>query len=343
MIKTLNTYKKSGVNINLANKFVKHISTLSKNNSSKLNKSLNFKNIGSFGSLFDLSRLNIKSPVLVSSTDGVGTKIELAIKYRIFKNIGTDLVAMCVNDIIVMGAKPLFFLDYFATSKLDLRRDKIIINSINSGCKNAMCDLVGGETAEMPGFYPNQKFDLAGFAVGIVSKEKILNKNLVKQGNVILGVPSNGLHSNGFSLVRFILKKNKITSSLKKEIMKPTKIYVKEILDIVNKGLVNTLSHITGGGIVENLPRSIPDNLSANIFLNKLKTQTIFSWIKSKGVSEKEMLKTFNCGVGMCIIASKKNVKKIQKYFPKKYRPFEFGVITNKGRNKINFLNKIKW
>ena len=199
--------------------------------------------------------------MIVSCTDGVGTKIELANKFKKFDTIGIDLVAMCVNDLIVQGAKPLFFLDYIAVGKLNLKKTKKILKGIFKGCKLSDCKLVGGETAEMPGVYSKDKFDLAGFSVGIISKKKILNKNNVKKNDIVLAIPSNGIHSNGYSLVRSILKKNKIPQP-KKEILKPTKIYTKEILKLTDKNFINASAHITGGGLIENLLRSVPKNLT---------------------------------------------------------------------------------
>ena len=211
---------------------------------------------------------------------------------------------MCINDLIVQGAKPLFFLDYIAVGKLDLNKTKKILKGIFKGCKISDCKLIGGETAEMPGIYSKDKFDLAGFSVGIVSK-KIFDKNKVKKGNIVLAIPSNGIHSNGYSLVRSILKKNKLPNNLKKEILKPTKIYSKEILKLTKKKLINSAAHITGGGLVENLLRSVPKNLTLNIDLSKIKiTLEIFKWLKSKNISDQEMMKTFNCGIGFCIIVS---------------------------------------
>ncbi len=194
----------------------------------------------------------------------------------------------------------------------------------------------------MPGIYKNEKFDLAGFSVGIISKKKILNKNKVKKDNIILAIPSSGLHSNGFSLVRSLLKKNKIPKKLKSELLTPTKIYVEEILNLTKRNLINSAAHITGGGLVENLGRSIPSNLSLNIDLSKIKIKSIFKWLKNNNISDKEMLKTFNCGVGFCLIVNKKNVKKIKKYFSKNYKPYEIGFISN-NKTKINIYNKIKW
>tara|TARA_Y100000591_G_scaffold221930_1_gene193359 strand:- start:1280 stop:2308 length:1029 start_codon:yes stop_codon:yes gene_type:complete len=342
MKKMQNSYKKSGVDISLANKLVKHISHLSKKDVKKTNSFINKDIIGGFGSLYDISKTKIKDPVIVSCTDGVGTKIDLANKFKKFDTIGIDLVAMCVNDLIVQGAKPLFFLDYIAVGKLDLKKTKNILKGIFKGCHLADCKLIGGETAEMPGIYSKNKFDLAGFSVGIVSKRKILNKYNVKNKNIVLAIPSSGFHSNGFSLVRSVLKKKKINKSFKKNLLKPTKIYSKEVLKLCNKNLINAAAHITGGGLIENLLRSIPENLTLNIDLSKIKIHKIFKWIKGKNISDKEMLRTFNCGVGFCLITPKKNVKKIKKYFTKQFIPYEIGFISKEKKN-INIFNQLKW
>ena len=342
MKKIQNSYKKSGVNISIANKFVNHIAKISKKNVKKTDKSFNADNIGAFGSTFDISNIKIKDPVIVSCTDGVGTKIDLANKFNKFDTIGIDLVAMCVNDLIVQGAKPLFFLDYIAVGKLNLNKTKNILKGILKGCKISNCNLIGGETAEMPGIYSKDKFDLAGFSVGIVSKRKILNKKNVKKDNLILAIPSSGIHSNGYSLVRAILKKNKITKKIKNELLKPTKIYTKEILKLVNRNLINAGAHITGGGLIENITRSVPNNLSINIDLSKIKIKKIFKWLKSKNLSDLEMLKTFNCGVGFCIIINKKNINKVKKYFTKDYMPYEIGYVSENVK-KLNLYNFIKW
>ena len=342
MKKIENSYKKSGVNISLANKLVKHISKISEKDVKKARDARNKDVIGGFGSLFDISNLNIKDPVIVSCTDGVGTKIELANKYKKFDTIGIDLVAMCINDLIVQGAKPLFFLDYIAVDKLNLIKTKNILKGIFKGCKISGCKLIGGETAEMPGVYSKDKFDLAGFSVGIVSKKRILDKKNVKNKNIVLAIPSNGIHSNGYSLVRSILKRHKIPKNLKKEILKPTKIYSKEILALANKNLINAAAHITGGGLIENLLRSIPNEFTLNIDLSKIKILKIFSWLKTKNISDKEMMRTFNCGVGFCIIVRKKNIVKIKKLFPKKFSPYEIGYIS-KGKNRINLFENFKW
>ena len=342
MKKIQNSYKKSGVNISLANKLVKHISRLSKKDVKKRKKPIEQDLIGGFGSIFDISKINIKDPVIVSCTDGVGTKIDLTNKFKKFDTIGIDLVAMCVNDLIVQGAKPLFFLDYIAVGKLNLSKTKKILKGIFKGCSISNCRLIGVETAEMPGIYSKDKFELAGFSVGIVSKKKILGKHNVKTNDIILAIPSNGLHSNGYSLVRSIIKEKKIIKSLRKELLRPTKIYTREILQLANKNLIKAAAHITGGGLIENLTRSVPQNLSINIDLSKIKITKIFKWIKSNNISDRDMLSTFNCGVGFCIIVSKKNSNKIKKIFSKKFMPYEIGSISN-GKNKVNLLNSLKW
>ncbi len=342
MKKMKNSYRKSGVNISLANKFVKHISVISKKVVQKRENSFQKENIGGFGSLFDISNYKIKDPVIVSCTDGVGTKIDLANKFKKFDTIGIDLVAMCVNDLIVQGAKPLFFLDYIAVGKLNLSKMKNILKGIFKGCKLSECKLIGGETAEMPGVYSTDKFDLAGFSVGIVSKKKILHKKNVRSKNIVLAIPSNGIHSNGYSLVRSILKNNKISNNLKNQILKPTKIYSKEILKLTKRNLINAAAHITGGGLIENLLRSVPDDLTLNINLAKIKTPKIFKWLKTKNISDQEMIKTFNCGVGFCIIVQQKNISKIKKVFSKQFKPYEIGFIS-KNKERIKVLNSIKW
>jgi len=342
MKKIKNSYKKSGVDISLANKLVNHISVLSKKGVQKTKNSFDREAIGGFGSLFDISKIKIKDPVIVSCTDGVGTKIDLANRFKKFDTIGIDLVAMCINDLIVQGAKPLFFLDYIAVGKLNLNKTKKILKGIFKGCKISGCKLIGGETAEMPGIYSKDKFDLAGFSVGIVSKKKILSKKKVKENDIILAIPSSGIHSNGYSLVRSILKNNKISNNFKKEIIKPTKIYANEILKLTNYNLINASAHITGGGLIENLLRSVPEHLTLDIDLSKIKTTKIFKWLKSKNISDQEMMRTFNCGIGFCLIAPKKNISKIKKFFSKQFMPYEIGFIS-KNKKKVNLSNSVIW
>ena len=204
------------------------------------------------------------------------------------------------------------------------------------------CKLIGGETAEMPGIYSKDKFDLAGFSVGIVSKKKILDKSNVKKNDIILAIPSNGIHSNGYSLVRSILEKSKLPKKFRKEILKPTKIYTKEILKLVKNDLINSAANITGGGITENIIRSVPNNLTINIDLSKIKIPFIFKWLKNKNINDLEMLKTFNCGVGFCLIVDEKNIKKIKTYFSKKFQPYEIGYIS-KSKKRLNFEKNLKW
>ena len=336
------TYEKSGVNINAGDKFVKYIANLSKKKKTEYRNN----NIGSFASITKIPK-DLKKPLLVSSTDGVGTKIEIANKLKKFDTIGIDLVAMCVNDILVQGAKPIIFLDYISIDRINLDKLKKIIRGIQKGCQISRCSLVGGETAEMPGTYSKNKFDIAGFSVGIVDTKKLLKKNNIKENDIIMAVPSNGLHSNGYSLVRNILNRNNVninkSNFLRKELLKPTKIYVKEILNLLKKNLIHGCAHITGGGLPGNLVRIIPKNYCANIYLDKLKIKPIFKWIKNKNVSDTEMLKTFNCGVGFCLITKKNKVDKVKKYFNKEFKPYVIGQITKNKNNKILFNEKIKW
>ena len=335
------TYEKSGVNINAANNFIKFISNISSKNKGKKK----FNNIGGFGSISNIPD-HFKKPKIVACTDGVGTKIEIANTLNKYDTIGIDLVAMSVNDLIVQGAKPLLFLDYISINKIDLKKLRSIIMGIVKGCRISDCELVGGETAEMPDTYEKGKFDLAGFAVGLVDKKKILTKKNIKKNDLVLAIPSSGVHSNGYSLVRHVLKKKKINlknnSFLKKELLRPTKIYVKEVLNLIDHNLLNGCSNITGGGIVDNIKRVIPDGLVADIDLNKVKTKKIFKWLKQNNIEDKEMLKTFNCGVGFCLIVKSKNLHKITKFFTKEFAPYVIGKITT-GKNKVKLNGKIDW
>jgi len=287
----------------------------------------------------------MNNPLIVSSTDGVGTKIEIANKIKKYNTIGIDLVAMCVNDLIVLGAKPIFFLDYIAVNKLKLKKVKKILDGIISGCKLAGCALVGGETAEMPGTYNKNKFDLAGFAIGVVEKNKLLIKSKIKVNDIILAIPSSGIHSNGFSLVRHILRRKKnsyLPSQIKKELIKPTKIYVRELNKINKKKLINGCANITGGGLLNNLIRVVPQKLCLNINLSNIKTKFIFKWLKKNNIKDSEMLNTFNCGVGFCLIANRQNVQKIKRIFSKEYQPYQIGVVS-KGKLKIKTFGKLQW
>ena len=328
-----------------ANKLVNYISKISRKTYKKNTETKSFKNIGSFGSIFDLSKLKMKNPIIISSTDGVGTKLEIANRFKKYNTIGIDLVAMSVNDLIVQGGKPIFFLDYIAVNKLELNKVKKILNGIVYGCKLAGCSLVGGETAEMPKTYEKNKFDLAGFAVGLVEKKNLLTKDKIKLNDIILAVPSSGLHSNGYSLVHHILKRKKnfyLKENIKRELIKPTKIYVKEVSKINSKKLIKGCANITGGGLLNNLIRVIPDSLSINIDLSKIKSKPIFKWLKKNNIEDSEMIETFNCGVGFCLIANKKNIEKIKKMFSKQYQPYEIGYVSNEN-SRINTYGKIKW
>ena len=335
------TYEKSGVNINAADNFVKFISRISSNNKGKKK----FNNIGGFGSISSIPK-KFKNPKIVACTDGVGTKVEIANTLNKHDTIGIDLVAMSVNDLIVQGAKPLLFLDYISINKINLPKLKSIIKGIIKGCKISNCELVGGETAEMPGTYEKGKFDIAGFAVGIVDEKKVLDKKNIKKNDLVLAIPSNGVHSNGYSLVRYVLKKENINLKynkfLKKELLKPTKIYVKEILSLINNNLINGCANITGGGLEDNIKRAIPEGMVADIDLNKVKTKKIFKWLKQRNIDDNEMLKTFNCGVGFCLIIKPNKLKKIKKFFTTEFKPYVIGKIIS-GKNKVKLNGKIDW
>ena len=341
MINKTFTYKKSGVNIDAADKFVNFISKIS----SKKKGNKKFNNIGGFGSISDIPK-GIKKPKIVACTDGVGTKVEIANLLNKYDTLGIDLVAMSVNDLIVQGAKPILFLDYISLNKIILSKLKSIIKGIKKGCEIANCELVGGETAEMPGTYEKGKFDIAGFAVGIVDQEKILDKKKIKNGNLILAIPSSGIHSNGYSLVRHILDKKKINIKknkfLKAELLKPTKIYADEVLKLNKKNLLNGCANITGGGLSDNIKRIIPDGLCANIDLNKVKTLKIFKWLKKNNISDKEMLKTFNCGVGFCLIVDPKKLNKVNRFFSREFEPYVIGKIT-RDKSKVKLNAQINW
>ena len=307
------TYTKSGVSIKVADKLVEKIKPISKKT---FDKNV-LGNIGGFGALYDFSKLKYKNPVLVSGTDGVGTKLKIAVKTNNLRGIGVDLVAMCVNDIISQGAKPLFFLDYYATSKLNLKKSVEILKGIAKGCKQSECALIGGETAEMPGLYKKNDFDLAGFCVGVVDKKDILPKKNIKKTDVIIGLKSSGFHSNGYSLINFLIDKKKLNlkkkinnTTYEKILIKPTKLYT-DILKLRNFKDIKAIANITGGGMTENIPRVLPKNMSAEIDLNKIQLPVIFKEIKNIGnVDYDEMLRVFNCGVGMIIIVSNTNADK---------------------------------
>jgi len=272
-------------------------------------------NLGGFGALFDIGAMNYRDPVLVSGTDGVGTKLKLAAEMNQHNTIGIDLVAMCVNDILVQGASPLFFLDYFACGKLDVDAASDVINGIAQGCKLADCALIGGETAEMPGMYAAGEYDLAGFCVGAVERADIIDGSTVRAGDTLIGIASSGPHSNGYSLIRKVLEvSNDILATefagrtLGEVLLEPTRIYVAAIKQLFENCNVKALSHITGGGLTENLPRVIPDNVQVNIETQSWELPAIFKWLQNEGnIESEEMFRTFNCGVGMVVCVAEKD------------------------------------
>ncbi|MCO6177792.1 phosphoribosylformylglycinamidine cyclo-ligase [Ciceribacter sp. RN22] len=279
--------------------------------------------IGGFGGLFDLKAAGFKDPVLVAANDGVGTKLKIAIDAGIHDTVGIDLVAMCVNDLVVQGAEPLFFLDYFATGKLDPDQGAAIVGGIADGCREAGCALIGGETAEMPGMYAGGDYDLAGFAVGAAERGQLLPAGDIAEGDVILGLSSSGVHSNGFSLVRKIVELSGLSwdapapfaegVSLGRALLAPTRIYVKPLLKAIREtGALKALAHITGGGFPENIPRVLPKHLAAEIDLGAFRVPSVFSWLsKAGGVAQNEMLRTFNCGIGMIVVVAETDATRV--------------------------------
>ena len=303
-------YKDAGVDIEAGNDLVERIKPIA----AKTRRPGVMAGLGGFGSLFELPLDQYKKPILVSGTDGVGTKLKLALDLGIHDTVGIDLVAMCVNDIVVLGAEPLFFLDYYATGKLDVETAASVVKGIGKGCELAGAALVGGETAEMPSMYSQGDYDLAGFCVGIVEKNKIIDGTQVKAGDKLIGIASSGPHSNGFSLIRKIIEKNNTPLdislsgvSLGKALLEPTRIYVKSLLTLLETVQVHALAHITGGGLTENIPRVLPNDLNAVIDLSSWEFPDIFKWLQKQGnIAQADMLTTFNCGVGMiaCVDAN---------------------------------------
>ena len=303
------TYADAGVDIDAGNTLVEQIKPAAKST----NRPGVMDSLGGFGAMFDLKAAGFKDPILVSATDGVGTKLRIAIDTQNLDTVGIDLVAMCVNDLICQGAIPLFFLDYFATGKLEVNEASKVINGIAEGCRQANTALVGGETAEMPGMYDGKDFDLAGFAVGAMERGETLPRN-VSNGDVLIGMPSSGIHSNGYSLVRKIVENSGHSwnddcpfgeGSLAEHLLEPTKIYVKSAVSALKTGKLKALAHITGGGLTENLPRALPEGLGANINLDAWDRLPIFNWlIEQADLKMSEALKTFNCGIGMIAICS---------------------------------------
>ena len=312
------TYADAGVDIDAGNALVAAIKPLVK----ATRRPGADADLGGFGGLFDLKAAGFRDPILVAANDGVGTKLKIAIDTGLHDTIGIDLVAMCVNDLVVQGAEPLFFLDYFATGKLDIDNARRVIAGIAQGCRESGCALIGGETAEMPGMYRDADYDLAGFCVGAVERDEILPRADIVAGDVLIGLPSSGVHSNGYSLVRKLVEKEGLAwdapapfahgKTLAEALLTPTRLYVKPVLAALKatggggaQGAIKGLSHITGGGLSENLPRVLPDGLAAHVELGTFKAPAVFGWLQGAGnLDDAEMLRTFNCGIGMVVVAS---------------------------------------
>jgi len=315
-----NSYEKAGVNIDAGEALVKAIGPLAK----ATRRKGALPSLGGFGGLFDLKAAGFEDPILIAATDGVGTKLKIALSAGIHDTIGIDLVAMCVNDLIVQGAEPLFFLDYFACGKLDVETATQVISGIAKGCEDAGCALIGGETAEMPGLYAHEDYDLAGFTVGAVERDKIIDGTTIQPGDALIALPSNGVHSNGYSLVRHCVENEDLKYSdpapfdqgktLGEALLMPTRIYVKSCRSAINTGGVKAMAHITGGGLLDNVPRVLSDDLKAEIDANKWDLPPVFQWLKEVGkLSPFELLRTFNCGIGMVLVVAQDQVEQVTK------------------------------
>ena len=364
------SYKDAGVDIDAGNALVEAI----KDDAKSTTRSGVASGLGGFGAMFDLKDAGFKDPILVAGTDGVGTKLKIAISTEKHDTVGIDLVAMCVNDLVVQGAEPLFFLDYYATGKLKVDAGKAIVSGIAEGCRQSGCALIGGETAEMPGMYGGGDYDLAGFCVGAVERDEILTGDKVVEGDVILGLASNGLHSNGFSLVRKVVADSVIDGpadtkmqevlrdhivdkarlayngeapfapgkTLGEALLAPTKIYVKSCLAAIKSGGVHALSHITGGGVLENIPRVLPDTLAAEVDATSWDTPEVFRWLQKEGnIAATEMARTFNCGVGMAVVVDASKAAELKAIFEAEgEKVFEIGrIIARPDDNEGVVLN----
>ena len=322
------SYKASGVDITAGYKAVE----LMKSHIARTLTQGALGGVGGFGGMFELDVKGMEQPVLVSGTDGVGTKLKLAFELDQHDTVGIDCVAMCVNDVIVCGAKPLFFLDYIACGKNFPEKIAAIVSGVCEGCVQSGAALIGGETAEMPGFYPENEYDLAGFCVGVVDKPKILDKSAVRAGDALVALPSSGVHSNGFSLVRKIIanldwKMPFGESTLGETLLTPTRIYVKDLLPLIEKNLIKSAAHITGGGFFENIPRSLPQGLSARVDKAAVRTPEIFRFLQEKGgIPERDMFNTFNMGVGMVLTVSPEKVSQVLALCPDAY---PLGTVVN--------------
>ncbi|PSJ80083.1 phosphoribosylformylglycinamidine cyclo-ligase [Neisseria iguanae] len=309
------SYRDAGVNIDAGDQLVENIKPFAK----RTMRPEVLGGLGGFGALVEIGK-KYQNPVLVSGTDGVGTKLKLAFDWDKHDTVGIDLVAMSVNDILVQGAEPLFFLDYFACGKLDVARATDVVKGIAQGCEESGCALIGGETAEMPGMYPEGEYDLAGFAVGVVEKERVINGRSIAAGDVVLGLASNGAHSNGYSLVRKIIELSNPDldaefdkgKTLREAIIAPTRLYVKPILSVLQQFTIKGMAHITGGGITENVPRVLPENTVAQIDAGAWELPKLFQWLQQAGnIGQQEMYRTFNCGIGMVVIIAKEDAEAI--------------------------------
>ncbi|WP_153708712.1 phosphoribosylformylglycinamidine cyclo-ligase [Eikenella corrodens] len=312
------SYRDAGVDIDAGDQLVENIKPFAK----RTMRPEVLGGLGGFGALVEISK-KYQNPVLVSGTDGVGTKLKLAFEWDIHHTVGIDLVAMSVNDILVQGAEPLFFLDYFACGKLDVARATDVIKGIAEGCEQSGCALIGGETAEMPGMYPEGEYDLAGFAVGVVEKSKVINGRSIRPGDVVLGLASNGAHSNGYSLIRKIIERSNPDldaefdggKTLRQAIIAPTRLYVKPILAALEKFEIKGMAHITGGGLTENIPRVLPENCVAQIDAQSWPLPKLFQWLQQAGnVERQEMYRTFNCGIGMVVIVPADQAEAVQAF-----------------------------
>ena len=332
-------YKKAGVDIQAGNDLVDKIK---KDVASTFDKNV-LGSIGSFSGFYSLPK-GFKNPILVACTDGVGTKVALAQQNSSLGTIGQDLVAMCVNDMVTSGAHPLFFLDYFASSKLDVIETAAVIKGIAKACKKSNCSLIGGETAEMPNHYIGKNFDLAGFSVGIVEKKLIINSSKVKKNNVIIGIESSGAHSNGYSLINKLIKESGLSKAEREKLiklaLKPTHLYTNVILDLIKKIKVKSIANITGGGLTENIPRSIPNNLSSEIYLDNWKMPLFFRTLQKLGnVQTTDMLRIFNCGIGMTLAIEPRDLDSTMKVLSKnKFKGYMIGKVINKSSSAITFL-----
>ena len=346
------SYAQAGVDIDAGNALVEAIKPAVKSTA----RAGSNPDIGGFGGLFDMKAAGFRDPVLVAANDGVGTKLKIAIEAGIHDTVGIDLVAMCVNDLIVQGAEPLFFLDYLATGKLDVAEATKVVEGIAEGCRQAGAALIGGETAEMPGMYSNKDYDLAGFSVGAVERDGILPSNDIAEGDILLGLSSSGVHSNGFSLVRKITELAGISwndpapfnenMSIAKAFLEPTRIYVKPLLAAIREtSSVKAMAHITGGGFTENIPRVLPEGIGARLDLSQISPPAVFGWLsKTGGVAQSEMLRTFNCGIGMVVVTSPEKADEVEAILEANgERVVRMGELIKDDKNEVTYEGTLAW